>query len=44
MPLDRSTDEVMKHIARLWGFDVRLETVTENQRVISTFECKKQST
>ena len=26
-PLGPSTDEVMKHLARLWGFTVRLETI-----------------
>ena len=25
--------EVLKHLERLWGFDVRLETVTEDGRV-----------
>ncbi|MBS0542206.1 MAG: SpoVR family protein, partial [Proteobacteria bacterium] len=28
-PLGGTTEEVMKHIARLWGFTVRLETVDE---------------
>ncbi|MBS0555592.1 MAG: SpoVR family protein, partial [Proteobacteria bacterium] len=28
-PLGESTEEVMKHVARLWGFAVRLETVDE---------------
>jgi spore cortex formation protein SpoVR/YcgB (stage V sporulation) len=27
MPMNDSTDEVLKHVARLWGFDVHLESV-----------------
>ena len=38
--LDRSAEEVMRHLARLWGFDVRLETVHEDGRVELTHECK----
>ncbi len=40
MPLDKSADEVLKHTARLWGFDVRLETVDENGNIINTLECQ----
>ncbi len=29
-PLAESADEVLKHLARLWGFTVRLETVDED--------------
>ncbi|WP_341675383.1 SpoVR family protein [Niveibacterium sp. SC-1] len=32
-PLGETTDEIMKHIARLWGFTVRLETQHEDGRV-----------
>ena len=32
-PLDRSYSEVMKHVARLWGFTVRLETVDDRGNV-----------
>ena len=40
-PLEaNSTDEVLKHVARLWGFDVRLESVDEDGRVCQTFEAK----
>ena len=40
MPLDdESTDEVLKHLRRLWGFAVRLESVDENGRVQLTGEC-----
>jgi spore cortex formation protein SpoVR/YcgB (stage V sporulation) len=39
-PLDDSTDEVLKHLARLWGFDVFLETALPNGKVELTHECK----
>ena len=40
-PLDSgSADEVIKHIARLWGFDVRLESVDDHGQVSKIFECK----
>jgi len=32
-PLGDSTDEMLRHIRRLWGFGVRLESVDENGRV-----------
>jgi stage V sporulation protein R len=37
-PLNQQTDEMMKHVARLWGFDVRLETVSPDGAVLSTLE------
>ena len=40
MPLDKSIDEVLKHVVRLWGFDVRLETLSEANSIINIFECK----
>ncbi len=39
-PLHKSVDEVLKHLARLWGFTVRLESVDEKGRVQRTYECK----
>lgn len=39
LPLAKSADEVLKHVARLWGFDVRLETLAEDGSVLTTFEC-----
>ena len=39
-PLGDSTEEVVKHIARLWGFTVRLEAVGEDDKVEVTHECK----
>ncbi len=37
-PLSDATDEVLKHLHRLWGFTVRLETVHEDGRVELTAE------
>ena len=40
-PLDDSNaDEVLKHLARLWGFSVRLETMYEDGRAEVTHEIK----
>ncbi len=39
MPLNDNTDEVMKHLARLWGFKVRMETVTNDRVVDPVYEC-----
>lgn len=39
-PLSDSTDEMLKHVARLWGFTVRLETVYEDGKIEVTHECK----
>ncbi|HEY9050505.1 MAG TPA: SpoVR family protein [Gammaproteobacteria bacterium] len=39
IPLDKSANEVMKHVARLWGFTVRLETIADDGSVIHLFEC-----
>jgi stage V sporulation protein R len=39
-PLNEQTDEVLKHVARLWGFDVRLETVDEHGTVSGVRERK----
>ena len=38
-PLAESAEEVLKHIHRLWGFTVRLETVDERGRVKWCYEC-----
>ena len=38
-PLGGSIDEMLRHIRRLWGFDVRLEGVDENGRVELLAEC-----
>jgi spore cortex formation protein SpoVR/YcgB (stage V sporulation) len=34
-PLGASTSEVLKHLRRLWGFEVRLETVKKNDEIIA---------
>ncbi len=39
-PLHRSADEVLRHTARLWGFDVHLETVDETGNVVKKRDCK----
>ena len=38
-PLSDEADEVLRHIARLWGFTVRLEELDENEKVVNTREC-----
>ncbi len=38
-PLAENAEEVLKHIHRLWGFTVRLETVDERGRVKWCYEC-----
>lgn len=37
-PLDNSAEEVVKHVARLWGFRVRLESVDGHDRVMQHWE------
>jgi stage V sporulation protein R len=38
-PLDPTrTEEVLKHVAQLWGFDVHLESVDETGQVCQRFE------
>lgn len=41
-PLSQSTEEVLKHVARLWSFDVHLETVNPEGTVLQTMECKAE--
>jgi stage V sporulation protein R len=38
-PLADSAEEVLKHVYRLWGFKVRLETVDPQGRVKARYEC-----
>jgi len=38
-PLDKSAYEVIKHVARLWGFDVKIESVDEKDKIVKTFDC-----
>jgi stage V sporulation protein R len=37
-PLNEEADEVMKHLARLWGFTVRLRTVDEEGEMVNERE------
>ena len=37
-PLDDGAQEVVKHLARLWGFRVRLESVDAHERVMQHWE------
>ncbi len=39
-PLNQQTDEMLKHVSRLWGFDVYLETVGQDGAVLQRRECK----
>jgi spore cortex formation protein SpoVR/YcgB (stage V sporulation) len=39
-PLAESADEVLRHIARLWGFTVRLESSVDDDKIEVTHECK----
>ncbi len=39
-PLNQQTDEVLKHVARLWGFDVYLDTLDDAGKVLSRKECR----
>lgn len=38
-PLDKSTEEVLKHMGRLWRFDVHLESVDQDGTVKQRYEC-----
>ncbi len=38
LPLGKSTSEVLKHIHRLWGFDVHLHSVRD-EKIIDSFHC-----
>ncbi len=42
-PLNDDADEVLKHLGRLWGFNVRLETVNDDGRVESTHEWTQEN-
>ncbi len=41
-PLNQQAGEVLKHVARLWGFDVHLDTVNAQGEVVSTLEVKRE--
>ena len=39
VPLAETREEVLRHLHRLWGFNVRLETVDADGEVVDTAEC-----
>jgi spore cortex formation protein SpoVR/YcgB (stage V sporulation) len=39
VPLAKTSEEVLKHLHRLWGFGVKLECLDEEGEVINTEEC-----
>jgi stage V sporulation protein R len=39
-PLSQSTQEMLRHVARLWGFDVYLDTVDGDNKIIARHDCK----
>ena len=41
-PLAAAAGEVLKHVARLWGFTVRMESVSEDGQVKRTRECRNE--
>jgi stage V sporulation protein R len=41
-PLAESAEQVVKHIGRLWGFTVRMESVVEDDKIEVTYECKSE--
>lgn len=40
-PLDGNTDEVLKHLHQLWGFDVHLQSMQDG-KVTATYHCPPQ--
>jgi len=41
-PLNQQAQEVLRHVARLWGFDVHLETVDPNGHIVSSLEVRRE--
>ena len=41
VPLNEDTSEVLKHIHRLWGFDVHLQS-TNNDEISESFHCPEE--
>ena len=41
-PLAPGCEEVVKHLAQLWGFTVKLETQAEDGRIIPVHECRME--
>lgn len=40
-PLDKSSQEVLKHIHRLWGFDIHLHSVCDD-KIVQSFHCPEK--
>ena len=41
-PLGNSTDEVLRHLHRLWGFDVHLHSIDNNDSIKQSFSCPQK--
>ncbi len=41
-PLNPQAEEVLKHVTRLWGFDVVLQTIDPEGQVLGSLECKSE--
>jgi stage V sporulation protein R len=39
-PLAAPSEQVLRHVAQLWGFTVKLETMAEDGRVVALDECR----
>ncbi len=42
IPLHDNSQEVLKHVHRLWGYNIVLESVDTEGKVTKTYECKKE--
>lgn len=42
IPLHDNSQEVLKHVHRLWGYNVVLESADTEGKVLKTYECKKE--
>ena len=39
VPLADTSSEVLKHLRRLWGFGIKMETVDADGEIVGTEEC-----
>jgi spore cortex formation protein SpoVR/YcgB (stage V sporulation) len=39
IPLGESNEQVLKHLHRLWGFDVSLEQLDANGKIVKLAQC-----
>ncbi len=42
-PLADTTDEVLKYLHSLWGFDIKLESITPNDKIVKTYYCPEKT-